>query len=900
MADALQGRGGFAMVRGDAGLGKTRLCRELMDGAGSHGPLVTVGRAVPSGASMPFRPLAEAVLRAVRGRTVPLEDPDLRPWLAALGSMMPLPGLTPAGPGPAGDSLAFRGEAMLRLLRWLAADNGLLVVLEDLHWADPDTLDILGYLAENLGDEAVLCVGTLRASPPCAAGDLASRLGTRGSVTLIDLAVLDDPEVDAIVRASSPGTSNAGIARIRRFADGVPFLVEELLSAPGMPRSFADTVRARVALLEPAQVDVLVTAALLGRTVDWVLVEPASGLPADVVTRALDAGVRHELLVSDAGGVRLRHALTRDALLASVLPPRRAELAARALAAVEAAHPLLPGPWAGVAAELAVQSGADARAGELLAVAGVRALEQGALATAAETLDRALGLLAAGPPRGIARGRLVESLALAGRVDEAMAVGAAAIDELAVLGEPALVADVHFHLAQAAIAAARWPVALEYVARARALLDGATAPGWRARASVLEAEARFATDDVAGAVEMAEAVLSDAEATPEARCHAYELLGRSARLTDLGQARAAFRRALAIANQAGLGVWRLRALHELATIELLEEGRSDRLLEARRSTESLGALSTAATLDLQLAGLSHMRFELDEAARHASDALALSEQLGLDRIRVIALWFLAENRALRLDHAESERLLALAQSAAPGDTEIEGMAWAGARAMTALLSDDRAGASDALAKGMAILPKQPQAAGHYRGMWPLLLAAGDDRRAEEALAEARDLGIDVNRVNRGLLGTAEAILRGRNGDAGAAAPLMATARTDLARYPVWRELALLFAAEAASRDIWGEPARWLAEASEGFSSHGLDALSARCAASASEPAPRWTDLAITSREAKILALVADGLTSKAVAARLVLPVGTVEKHVESLLRKTGCTSRAQLVAFARR
>ena len=887
------------MVRGDAGLGKSRLCRELTEGVRGHGPLVTVGRAVPSGASMPFRPLAEAVLRAVRGRTVPLDEPELKPWLAALASMMPLPGLTAAGHGPPGDSLAFRGEAMLRLLRWLAADHGLLVVLEDLHWADPDTLDVLEYLADNLADEAVLCVGTLRGGPPSAAGDLAGRLGTRGSVTLIDLAALDDAEVDALVRASSPGASNADLARIRRFADGVPFLAEELLSAPGVPESFADTVRARIALLEPAQVDVLVTAALLGRTVDWVLLEAASGLPAGVVARALEAGVSHELLVSDAAGVRLRHALTRDALLASVLPPRLAELAARALVAVESAHPLLPGPWAGVAAELAAHSGADARAGELLAAAGVRALEQGALATAAETLDRAISLLTAGPPRAIARGRLVESLALAGRVDEAMALGAVAIDELAVLGDPARVADVHLHLAQAAIAAARWPVALEYVARARALVDGATAPGWQARASVVEAEARFATDDIAGAVEMAEAVLSDAGATPEARCHACELLGRSARLSDLRLARAAFRRGLGIADQAGLGVWRLRALHELATIELLGEAGSDRLLEARRSAESLGALSTAAMLDVQLAALSNMRFELDEGARHAGDALALCERLGLDRLRATALWFLAENHALRLDRAESERLLALARAAAPGDAEIEGMAWAGARAMTALLCDDRAGASEALAKGMAILPKQPQAPGPYRGMWPLLLAAKDDRRAEAALAEARELGIDVNRVNRGLLGTAEAILRGRQGDARAAAPLLATARTDLARYPVWRELALLFAGEAAYRDGWGEAARWLAEAAAGFARYGLDALSARCAVAASEPAPRWAGLGVTSREAQVLALVADGLADKEVAARLVLSVRTVEQHVESLLHKTRCASRAQLAAFAR-
>ena len=223
---------------------------------------------------------------------------------------------------------------------------------------------------------------------------------------------------------------------------------------------------------------------------------------------------------------------------------------------------------------------------------------------------------------------------------------------------------------------------------------------------------------------------------------------------------------------------------------------------------------------------------------------------------------------------------------------------AAARAMTALLDDDRPGAFDALAKGMAILPRQPQSPGHYRGMWPLLLAAEDDPRAGDALAEARALGIDVNRINRGLLAIAEAILCGRRGDP-AAATLVSSARGDLGRYPVWRELALLFAAEAALRDGWGDPGGWLAEAAEGFTRHGLGELAARCTAMASPPAERWAGLGITSREAEVLGLVADGLANKQIAARLTLSVRTVEKHVESLLRKTGCASRTQLAALVR-
>ena len=264
----------------------------------------------------------------------------------------------------------------------------------------------------------------------------------------------------------------------------------------------------------------------------------------------------------------------------------------------------------------------------------------------------------------------------------------------------------------------------------------------------------------------------------------------------------------------------------------------------------------------------------------------------------MALWFLAENHALRRERSEAERLLALAQAAAPGDAEVDGMVWAGARAMTAMLDDDRPGAFDALQRGMAILPKHPQSPGHYRGMWPLLLAAEDDPRAVEALAEAHRLGIDVNRINRGLLATAEAILCGRRNDP-AATTLMTSARAHLARYPVWRELALLVAAEAARDDGWGDPGRWLAEAAEEFTRHGLSALSARCAAAASSPGQRWAQLGISPREAEVLGLVADGLANKQIAARLSLSVRTVEKHVESLLRKTGCASRTQLVALVR-
>jgi len=262
--------------------------------------------------------------------------------------------------------------------------------------------------------------------------------------------------------------------------------------------------------------------------------------------------------------------------------------------------------------------------------------------------------------------------------------------------------------------------------------------------------------------------------------------------------------------------------------------------------------------------------------------------------------FLGEIHALRRERDEMERFLALAASAAPGDPEIEGSAWAGGRGMLALLDDDWAGALQALGRGIAVLDTLPQQGpASYRGLWPLLLAAAGDMRAAAAIAGARRLGVTVNRANRGLLGYAEAILAGRAGDRQRAADLARAAAGELVHYPVWADLARLCAAEHALADGWGQPERWLEAAGQCFAARGIDPLAERCRRLLDGPRPsRWTGFGVTDREADVLRLVAAGLANKEIAARLHVSPRTVEKHVESLLRKTAARSRTQLVAIA--
>jgi DNA-binding CsgD family transcriptional regulator/tetratricopeptide (TPR) repeat protein len=890
------GAGGLVFVTGEPGIGKSRLAREVADQARAHGMTVIAGRAVPASASTPYRPLTEALLQALRNRGLPA-DPDLAPWLPALRSIIP------AGSGDSqGDhSPAVRGEAVLRLLRRLAQPGSLVILLEDLHWADPDSLAVIEYLGDNLSSEPVLCVATTRSEPPSAAMDLALRLHRRRSAAHLPLGRLGDEHVAAMVRACLPEAADDTIARVQRTADGVPFLVEELLASPGVPRSFADSVRARLTRLGDDECLVLRTAAVLGRQFDWRLLPVATGLPASVVSGALERGADSMLLSVDGGTFRFRHALTREAVAGELFPTQRSAVAERALAAVEAAHPGLPGPWRDFAADLAAQSGDRERAGVLLVASGRASLGRGALATAIDTLVRAGQLLADAGARAEADALLVEALGLAGRVDEAMKAGERLITQLGQGGAASTArAEVHLRLAHAAVDATRWVAATVHLDTAKGMLTANPQPGLSARAATLEAEVAFADNDVGQARRLAESVLATEHASPDVRCHALELLGRIQRINDLGAARDTFESALALADTSRLSIWRLRALHELGTIEMFDHAGTERLIEARRSADDLGAVSTGAVIDLQLCAALMFRFALDEAAQHARSALVISQRLGLAKVRAIVLLFLGEIHALRRENSDMERFLTLADSAAPGDPEIEGSAWAGGRGMLALLDDDWAGALGNLGRGIAILDTLPQQGpASYRGMWPLLLSAVGDTRAAAAIAEARQIGVTVNRANRGLLGYADAILTGRTGDRQRATELARAADGELVHYPVWADLARLCTAERALADGWGEPVRWLEAGAQVFAAHGIDPLAERCRRLLAGPRPsRWTGLGITEREADVLRLVAEGLANKEIAARLRVSPRTIEKHVESLLRKTAARSRTQLVAVA--
>ncbi|MBW3650448.1 MAG: AAA family ATPase [Actinobacteria bacterium] len=283
LESATAGHGGVVVLMGEAGIGKSRLAHTIATGTTERGLAVLQGRAVEVAAPAAYRPLAEALCSAVRTGTAP--DPSkVGPFRSTLARL--IPEWRSDDHGPLDESHVAVAEAVLRFLRATAADRGALVVLEDLHWADAETATIVDYLADNLATERVLCVVTVRDDPAGMA--LARSLRSRRAGSVLPLGPLDRSEVEAMVAAClrTNDLSEDVIAFAAR-ADGVPFMVEELLAAAVstgalveeggswrvaerlevvVPISLAESMRRRLRELGPQAEQVLVSAPAGGAT----------------------------------------------------------------------------------------------------------------------------------------------------------------------------------------------------------------------------------------------------------------------------------------------------------------------------------------------------------------------------------------------------------------------------------------------------------------------------------------------------------------------------------------------------------------------------------------------------------------------------------------------------------
>ena len=422
---AAAGQAGVVLVSGDAGVGKSRLVAELAAIARDRGAAVLIGQCAELGEGMPYLPLTDALWTGARDPLAsPAERDDLRAALDArpvLARLLPDGDGAPVGAAPDIVQQQLLGAA-LGLLGELSAERPVLLVLEDLHWADPSTRHLLTFLSRVLQRERVCLVGTYRSD------DLHRRHPLRPvvaellrlpNVTGIELRPFDARETAEFLAAlDGTGLSPDVVERVHERSEGNAFYAAELYAAARtgeeLPAGLADLLLSRLETLsEPAQ-RVLRVAAVAGRRVNDERVRQVSGLDEATIEQALREIVSNRLLVPEGtDGYVFRHALLREAVITDLLPGEAVRLHA-AFAALLAPEAAAGRP--GTAAELAHHSSSahDLPAAFAASVqAGREADELGAPAEAHEHYDNALSLWDAVPGAEAAAGMSRIDLSLA-------------------------------------------------------------------------------------------------------------------------------------------------------------------------------------------------------------------------------------------------------------------------------------------------------------------------------------------------------------------------------------------------------------------------------------------------------------------------------------------------------
>jgi DNA-binding SARP family transcriptional activator len=333
------------VVTGEAGIGKTRLATEAARRASAQGGLVLFGRCDEE-AIVPYQPIVEALdgyVAATPGDELPAMDEPARAELAAV--LPSLEGPRAGGGGPDGRARLF--EAVTALVASAAADRPVLLVLDDLQWADDDTLLLVRHLLRRAGDAPVLVVAISRdhdVAPGSVLGDVIHALDRDGWVRRLPLAGLDESDVRALVRRSVPTPRDHAALTRRLVAEtaGNPFLVIEMLRTPldatdaPIPVGVQELVAGRLGRLGDAATDLLRAAAVAGTSFELDLVAAAAGLDEAATLDGLDAALGSGLVTEEtAEHYRFPHDIVRRTVVAQLSGARRRALHARLADAIE-------------------------------------------------------------------------------------------------------------------------------------------------------------------------------------------------------------------------------------------------------------------------------------------------------------------------------------------------------------------------------------------------------------------------------------------------------------------------------------------------------------------------------------------------------------------------------------
>ncbi|MGW4354277.1 helix-turn-helix transcriptional regulator [Nocardia sp. NPDC004582] len=322
------------LIAGEAGIGKSRLVAECTERLGGDA-LVLLGRCPELGAAgvayAPFLTVLRGLVKRLGGETVATQLPPH----PALANWLPQLAVHTGGAAPEADRIRLFGE-ILTLLEQLAMARPVVLVLEDLHWADDASRELLTFLAANLADANALLVGTYRPGEAGPLRGLVAELRRNPGVRVLELHPLTRHEVGrqlAALLGREPGTELS--TKVFDRSGGNPLFVEALGQCPDeLPADLADLLLGFQTGLSAQALAVVDPAAVLGSPIHHDLLAATVDLPPDELPGALRELVDRHLLLTTDTGYEFRHGLIRQAIYDHLLPIERTRLHARAAAAL--------------------------------------------------------------------------------------------------------------------------------------------------------------------------------------------------------------------------------------------------------------------------------------------------------------------------------------------------------------------------------------------------------------------------------------------------------------------------------------------------------------------------------------------------------------------------------------
>src|SRR5215207_108170 len=961
LADAASGQPSLAFIVGESGVGKSRLVAELQVRAAADGARVLHGDCVELGdGELAYAPLVTALRPLVRD-----SDPVLAAlpadMLAELATLFPGLGQARERARGAGDQ-ARVFEALLAVIDGLSHEAPVLLVIEDLHWADASTRAFLRFLAATLGDERVLLVATYRPDELHRRHPLRPLLAEleRVRALRIDLAGLTRDELAeqlAGILGSPPDA--ALVDRLYARSEGNPLFTEELLAAGidgrgAVPPSIAAALALRIERLgDDAQEVVRVLSAGGPQFLDDEVLAEVSGLERRALREGLREAVASHIVVLDGDRYSLRHALLREAVHDDLLPGERAELHRALARALERRDADAGRPSAQRAAAIAHHylAAGDQPAALTAAVrAGIAAMDVQAYGEGAALFERALELWDRVPDAealsGTDEAELLErASACSFYADDLARSVTLAKRALALVDEgadPRRAAWLYGMLQRSLWAMLRADDAVAAIERGLALLaDDGPSPE-RAGLLAQQAEMLMLQSRYRRAVSVARRALREQTELDEPggyhvdEAGALNALGVSLVSTgEVEEGAAALRRALALARERGhlqdvasAGSNLAEALHRV--------GHSDEALAVARAVHgevaslpvrqvwlSLGIAHGAFDVgdwdaaDAALAGVDPRRLvrgisELNACLAHAELALGRDE-------RAAARAQLARADELAVDSREPQYLGVLGALQAELAMRDGDVAAARATVDVALdriefCSDDALRMAMVSAAGLAA---EATAAQQARDLGDDAAVAAALGHAELLIARVRACAEDGGPLEQAYLAHAEAdYCRALGIDqitqwADAAARWDALGRPYQAAVARWRHAEALVAVgdRETAAPVAGAALEITERLGAAWLAGELESLAARARlrlGQADGEAPAVEDdgsedpFGLTPRERQVLALVAAGATNREIGRQLYMAEKTASVHVSRILSKLDVRSRTEAAGVAHR